>query len=132
MTKVGANDIFDDYTDGNKVKKMVKFILFQNFGKLNKGQIYQVINKYNNWAPSHGKQIINTKDVELSSILSNITNVSNIKSFLIASDGMIQNAAEYMSEEAQQAYDLMVQDAISQQLPIPEPDMLKQVCYNAY
>lgn len=132
MTKAGANDIFDDYTDGNKVKKMVKFILFQNFGKLNKGQIYQVINKYNNWASSHGKQIINTKDVELSSILSNITNVSNIKAFLIASDGMIQNAAEYMSEEAQQAYDLMVQDAINQQLPIPEPDMLKQDCYNAY
>jgi len=48
MTKAGANDIFDDYTDGNKVKKMVKFILFQNFGKLNMGQIYQVINKYNN------------------------------------------------------------------------------------
>ena len=132
MTKAGANDIFDDYTDGNKVKKMVKFILFQNFGKLNMGQIYQVINKYNNWAPKHGKPVINTNNVELPVILSNILNISNIKEFLSAQDGMIQNAAEYMSEEAQIAYDRLVQDASDQGLPIPEPDMLKQDCYNAY
>lgn len=37
-----------------------------------------------------------------------------------------------MSEEAQIAYDRLVQDASDQGLPIPEPDMLKQDCYNAY
>lgn len=62
ITEIGKDNIFDDSTRGNKVKKMIEELLAYKIPGFEKGTEGRVVQLYNSWAKKHGKELLQTKD----------------------------------------------------------------------
>lgn len=106
MTKAGYDDIFDDTTSGNKVKKMVDFALFK-LSYDDADNLADVIVQRNNWVIKNNlkKEIFaipnKFKEGQWERFLSNNSNIEDLITFVTApKDGLIDDASESISAEA--------------------------------